>query len=195
MNFLAHIYLSGIDEHVKIGNYMADSAGNKIEGFPPGVQKGIMLHRAIDTYTDQHPVFRQGTKRLHPIYHHYAGVIMDMFYDHLLAKNWNKYSDIPLEDYAQQFYAILKKNDDILTEKTKRQAYYMMRDNWLVKYASIEGLSIGLEQMDYRTKHKSGMGNSIKELQEYYTEFEQEFIDFFEDLQQFVADKKTELGI
>jgi len=174
---------------------MADSAGNKIEAFPPNVQKGILLHRAIDTYTDQHPVFRQGTKRLHPAYHHYAGVIMDMFYDHLLAKNWVRYCDVPLEEYAQQFYDILKRNEDVLAEKTKRQAQYMIQYNWLLEYASLEGIGIILAQMDHRTKRKSGMANSVRELKQYYNEFEQEFFAFFDDLQQFVEQKKTEIGI
>mgnify|MGYP000895441540 CR=1 FL=1 len=195
MNFLAHIYLSGEDEHVKIGNYMADSVGNKIDDFPSGVKKGILLHRAIDTYTDQHPVFRQGTKRLHPIYHHYAGVIMDMFYDHLLAKNWSKYSDVPLENYAQDFYDILRRNENILAEKTKKQSSYMIQYNWLTEYASLEGIGVILAQMDHRTKHKSGMANSVKELKQYYSEFEQEFFAFFEDMEQFVANKKAELEI
>ena len=195
MNFLAHIYLSGEDEHVKIGNYMADSVGNKIDDFPSGVKKGILLHRAIDTYTDQHPVFRQGTKRLHPIYHNYAGVIMDMFYDHLLAKNWSKYSDVPLENYAQDFYDILRRNENILAEKTKKQSSYMIQYNWLTEYASLEGIGVILAQMDHRTKHKSGMANSVKELKQYYSEFEQEFFAFFEDMEQFVANKKAELEI
>lgn len=174
---------------------MADSVGNKIENFPPGVQKGIQLHRAIDTFTDKHPVFRQGTKRLHPVYHHYAGVIMDMFYDHLLAKNWEKFSDIPLKEYAQQFYDMLKRNEDVLAEKTKRQASYMIQYNWLVEYATIEGIGTILAQMDYRTKHQSGMTNAVKELQEHYNEFEQEFFAFFDDLKQFAEQKKTEIGI
>ena len=89
MNFLAHIYLSGDNDLIKIGNFMADGIrGKHYEYLPAEVQKGIVLHRAIDTYTDSHPIFRQSTKRLHHRYHHYAGVIVDVFYDHFLAKNW-----------------------------------------------------------------------------------------------------------
>ena len=85
MNFLAHIYLSGENDLLKIGNFMADGIHGKApESLPADVQKGIVLHRHIDTYTDAHPIFRQSTKRLHPVYHHYAGVIIDIYYDHFL---------------------------------------------------------------------------------------------------------------
>ena len=127
MNFLAHIYLSGDNELVKIGNFMADNiTGNKYEHFPEDVQKGIMLHRAIDSYTDAHPVFRQGTKRLHPVYHHYAGVIMDMFYDHFLAKNWQDYHHLPLKQYAR----ILTQMDN----RTKNKSGMRNAVNELIQY-------------------------------------------------------------
>ena len=196
MNFLAHIYLSGDNDLVKIGNFMADNIpGNKYEHFPPDVQKGILLHRAIDSYTDAHPVFRKGTKRLHPVYHHYAGVIMDMFYDHFLAKNWTSYSSTPLEEYTAGFYHILEANYDILTEKTKGMMPYMITYNWLASYASLDGIERILTQMDNRTKNRSGMRNSVKELKEHYTVFEKEFTEFFADLQNHVKEKSTELGI
>lgn len=195
MNFLAHIYLSGENELIKIGNFMADNIhGNKPEDFPPLIYKGIMLHRAIDTYTDAHPVFRQSTKRLHPVYHHYAGVIVDIFYDHFLAKNWLQYHDEPLEEYVQNFYQSLKDNYHLLTESTKKIMPYMINHNWLVSYASTDGIAKILMQMDHRTGNKSGMKQAINELTEFYTEFEEEFTLFFESLKAFAEDKLAELN-
>lgn len=190
MNFLAHIYLSGDNDMVKIGNFMADSLhGKKPEDFPDEVKKGILLHRAIDTFTDNHPVFRQSTKRLHPIYHHYSGVIVDIFYDHFLAKNWSDYHTVPLEEYAESFYTLLKNNEDVLTDRTQKVISYMIPQNWLVKYADTDGIAVILAQMDRRTKNKSGMANSIAELKEFYTEFEKEFREFFEELKAFAKHK------
>jgi len=89
MNFLAHIYLSFDDDEITIGNFIADSIrGNKYKHLPERVQKGIFLHREIDTYTDAHSIVRKSTKRLHKNYSHYSGIIVDIFYDHYLAKNW-----------------------------------------------------------------------------------------------------------
>jgi acyl carrier protein phosphodiesterase len=193
MNFLAHIYLSGDNDELKIGNFVADGIHGKPHDFPLGVQKGIVLHRAIDSYTDAHPIFRQGTKRLHAAYHHYAGVIMDIFYDHFLAKNWANYSAIPLEDYAAGFYKLLDDNYDILPERSKGMIPHMTKYNWLVTYADIEGIARTLTQMDQRTKNASNMRFSVKELVEYYEMFEAEFTQFFEEIQAFVKEKTATL--
>jgi acyl carrier protein phosphodiesterase len=195
MNFLAHIYLSGSNDMVKIGNFMADSVrGNKFENYSIELKKGILLHRAIDSFTDSHPIYRQSKHRLHEKYGHYSGVIMDIFYDHYLAKNWHKYSDEPLETYADNFYSLLQRNYDILTPTVQKMIPYMMARNWLVCYASIEGLTTILFQMDHRTKNRVAMHESINELQEFNAQFEQEFFDFFEELTDFCKNKLIELN-
>lgn len=194
MNFLAHIYLSGDNNLLKIGNFIADGIhGQPPEDLPEEVKKGIVLHRFIDTYTDAHPVFRQSTKRLHPYYHHYSGVIIDIFYDHFLAKNWNEYHSESLQDYTNGFYTLLQENETILPEKTKGMVPYMIKHDWLGSYASIEGIGSILKQMDRRTANKSGMGNAVKQLTEFYEDFEEEFRVFFKDLRQYVKEKTDEI--
>jgi acyl carrier protein phosphodiesterase len=196
MNFLAHIYLSGENNSIKIGNFMADSIrGHSYDVYPEEIQKGILLHRSIDSFTDMHPTFRQSKHRLHEKYGHYSGVIMDIFYDHFLAKNWSIYSDEKLEDYADNFYYLLKDNYDVLTEKVKSMIPYMFARNWLVSYASIDGLQMIMFHMDHRTKNRVNMHESIVELKQYYTEFEQEFTQFFEELRQHCIEKLNELNL
>jgi acyl carrier protein phosphodiesterase len=125
MNFLAHIYLSGDNDLLKIGNFMADSVhGKRYLDYAEDLQKGILLHRFIDTFTDAHPIYRQSRRRLYEKYGHYAGVIMDIVYDHFLAKNWNTYSEVNLEDYAAQFYQLLQDNFDLLIPKTQNLSQY-----------------------------------------------------------------------
>ncbi len=190
MNFLAHIYLSGSSDLIKIGNFIADGVrGNQYLSFDFEIQKGIVLHRAIDTYTDEHPLFRKCTKRLHSHYHHYSGVIVDVFFDHFLAKNWNYYSEESLEDFVQNFYISLTTYEMHLTEKAKMMQPYMIKQNWLLNYRSIDGIEKILTQMDRRTKNVSMMRNSVTELKHYYSEFEQDFTDFFEELRTFSSKK------
>jgi len=194
MNFLAHIYLSGDNDLIKIGNFMADGIrGKHFENFPADVQKGIVLHRAIDSYTDAHPVFRQSTKKLHTRYHHYAGVIVDVFYDHFLAKNWTTYSSENLEEYIQRFYQSLDANKAILTERTIGLMPYMIKSNWLLSYQTVDGIDRILTQMDHRTKNESKMRFSSEELQAFYREFEKEFTEFFEDLRKHANEKLMSL--
>ncbi|WP_277013727.1 acyl carrier protein phosphodiesterase [Flavobacterium lindanitolerans] len=190
MNFLAHIYLSGSNDFMKIGGFMADGVrGKDYEHFPDDIRKGILLHRAIDTFTDAHAVFRISKHRLHERYGHYSGVIIDVFYDHFLAKNWQDYSDEKLDVFVQNFYQSLEDNFDMLTPKVQNMLPHMERGNWLWNYQFVDGIGTILSQMDRRTKNTSKMGESVQELEQFYKEFEQEFTLFFKELREFVADK------
>ena len=194
MNFLAHIYLSGDNEQITIGNFIADGIrGKKYKKFPRDIQTGILLHRAIDTFTDKHPIVRQSTKRLHKNYSHYSGVIVDILYDHFLAKNWNEYCEIPLKFYSEKFYDSLQDNFDILPIRIKRMMPFMISDNWLLSYASIDGIQRVLEGMNRRTQNKSKMNNAVNELKLHYLDFENEFTSFFEELIEFSKEKIKEL--
>ncbi|OUR97671.1 ACP phosphodiesterase [Flavobacteriales bacterium 33_180_T64] len=183
MNFLAHIYLSNNNNQITIGNFIADGIrGKRYKKFPVEIQKGILLHRQIDTFTDAHPTVRQSTKRLHKNYGHYSGVIVDILYDHFLAKNWSTYSETPLTDYIDNFYDLLEDNFEILPTRIQKMMPHMISDNWLLSYAKIEGIQKVLNGMNRRTQNKSGMHTATVELQEFYTEFETEFTSFFEEL-------------
>ncbi|NJB70033.1 acyl carrier protein phosphodiesterase [Saonia flava] len=194
MNFLAHIYLSFNDDEITLGNFMADSIrGNKYKHLPEKVQKGIILHRHIDTFTDAHPTVRKSSKRLHKNYGHYSGVIVDIFYDHFLAKNWKNYSDIPLAKFVENFYDLLEENYEILPEGVKRMMPYMIADNWIYNYSKLKGIAKVLNGLNRRTKNKSKMNFAILDLEEHYLEFEAEFTSFFEELITFSKQKYISL--
>lgn len=194
MNFLAHIYLSFGDDEITIGNFIADSIrANKYKHLPDRIQKGILLHREIDTYTDSHPIPRVSSKRLHQNYSHYSRVIVDIFYDHFLAKNWKQYSDTPLDIYVDKFYDLLEDNFTILPDGTKRMIPYMISDNWLLNYAQMDGISRVLNGMNRRTKNKSKMNFAILDLEKNYEAFEVEFTAFFNELVVFSKQKYTSI--
>jgi acyl carrier protein phosphodiesterase len=190
MNFLAHIYLSFEDDEITIGNFIADSIrGKKYKHLPKRIQKGILLHRAIDTFTDSHPIPRQSSKRLHKNFSHYSRVIVDIYYDHFLAKNWKRYSETPLAVFVEEFYDLLKANFEILPEGVKHMMRYMIADNWLLNYAQMEGIGRVLNGMNRRTKNKSRMNYAILDLEKHYVAFENEFTLFFEELIIFSREK------
>ena len=190
MNFLAHIYLSGDNEELILGNFIADSIkGKKYLNYPPGIQKGILLHRRIDHFTDTHPIVRRSSSKLHKNYSHYAGVIVDIFYDHFLASNWEEYSKVPLENFVADFYILLKKNFDLLPTPIQSFLPYMVAENWLLSYASIDGISRILYQMNIRTRNIVQMDKAVNELREHYSEFEKDFSEFFPILKNFSAEK------
>ena len=183
MNFLAHIYLSGDDKAITIGNFIADGIrGNDYKKFPKDIQTGIILHRHIDTFTDTHKIVRQSTKRMHKNYGHYSGVIVDILYDHFLAKNWKTYSNVPLAKYVGDFYDLLEDNFDILPTRVQKMMPYMVANNWLLSYASVDGIAKVLEGMNRRTQNRSKMNLAVNELEEFYDAFETEFTLFFAKL-------------
>ena len=195
MNYLAHIYLSGDDPLLTIGNFMADGIkGKQYKTYLPQLQKGILLHRGIDSFTDSHPIVKQSTKRLHSKYSHYSGVIVDILYDHFLAKNWKQYSTTPLPAYIENFYDSLDAYFELLTPGIQRMIPHMIADNWLLSYAEISGIATVLYNMNRRTKNISGMDRAVEDLQLYYHDFENEFTMFFEELSQFCEQRLEELA-
>lgn len=194
MNYLAHIYLSGDHDMITIGNFIADGIrGKKYKTYPKDIQIGILLHRQIDTFTDAHPIVRQSTKRLHKNYGHYSGVIVDILYDHFLAKNWSLYSNVKLENYVDNFYEILQGNIELLPTRAKKILPFMIADNWIFNYATIEGIQRVLNGMNKRTNNLSRMHEATNELKTYYKEFENEFTLFFKELTAFSNQKLIEI--
>lgn len=163
-----------------------------MEDYAPGIRRGIVLHRAIDAYTDSHPMHRKSRQRLHSRYGHYAGVMIDIYYDHFLANNWSDYSNQSLDSYTQKVYSILEKNRVILPERINFMLQYMIPQNWLLNYANFDGVSKVFRGMANRTKFDSNMESGVEDLQENYTAFKTEFITFFPDLVEFV-NKKTQI--
>jgi len=190
MNYLAHIYLSGNDEFLKLGNFIADEIkGKSYKEFPKDIQKGIILHRAIDDFTDHHPLVSKGAHRFFDAVGHYNGVVIDMIYDHILAKHWNTYSEMDLNLFAEDFYLLLDTNMDILPKKISRAVPYMIEHNWLVSYASIEALREILKQMNNKTKHETSLQKGVDIYIDHQKEFEDEFESFFEDIRAFCKEK------
>jgi len=187
MNFLAHLCLSGHDPKIKVGNFIGDFVKGRdvYDRFEHPVAAGIELHREIDRFTDSHPVVKQSKTRLWPRYRHYSAVIVDLFYDHFLARLWPDFQPGYLTDFAADSYKTLLANRAILPEKVKTMLPYMMDGDWLSNYAHVEGIHQALSGMARRARFVSGMEQATSELKLYYTEFESEFRLFFPELQRF----------
>jgi acyl carrier protein phosphodiesterase len=186
MNFLAHLYLSGEDPEIMVGNFIGDfvRGRNVYDQFNYNIALGIELHRQIDEFTDSHPVVLESKKRLRAKYRHYAPVIVDVFYDHFLAMHWPSLHPHPLPDFATYAYAQLEKHEAILPERVLQMMPYMIQGNWLVNYAKTEGIHRALSGMSRRTPYESKMDEAVHDLEKYYEEFDKEFLLFFPELKQ-----------
>jgi acyl carrier protein phosphodiesterase len=195
MNFLAHAYLSGGDDQIMIGNFIADAVkGNAFNKFPPSIQRGILLHRMIDEYTDNHATFRSSKKRLQDRYDKFSGVIVDIYYDHFLARDWTNYSDEPLGRFVSHAYRVLIGNFSLLPARSKRILPFMVSQNWLEGYANFKDLRQVFKGMSNRVKrYNSGMESAVNDLEERYELFHGDFKLFFPDLKNYVDKKKDSI--
>ena len=184
MNFLAHAFLSGNDEDMLIGNFIADAVkGNHMERLRNGIQKGVLLHREIDAYTDQHPVFIRSKQRIDKEYGKFSGVIIDIYYDHFLAANWVEYSDKDLSEFALHVYRLMLQNYSLLPPRSKRILPYMVIHNWLVGYSRLPDLQWVFNGMSRRSqKYDSGMEGAVESLKRDYEAFGDDFREFFPDM-------------
>ncbi|MFM7016731.1 MAG: ACP phosphodiesterase [Bacteroidota bacterium] len=188
MNYLAHLYLSGNNHEIMIGNFIADHVkGKQIELFDDSIVKGIRLHRLIDEFTDTHEIVAISKNRIREDFSKYTPVIIDVFYDHFLAINWHRYHHEDLELYARRFYDLVNANGHRIPEKTNQMLQYMIPQNWLLNYRSIEGINKTLTGMSRRTKFESKMEHASLFLEKYYTEFENDFEAYFEELRSYVS--------
>jgi acyl carrier protein phosphodiesterase len=166
-----------------IGNFIADHIrGNNYESFSKEIQQGIFLHREIDTFTDAHAIVRQSKRRLHKRYGHYGGVIIDIFYDYFLAKNWDNYSAIPLDVYTNSINNLFIEVSEKLPLKSQNFIKYMIEYNILFNYNNKKGIEKVLNGMNTRTKGKSQMNLAIEDLIILEKEFQEDFTIFFTDL-------------
>jgi len=180
MNFLAHSFLSGSSDTILVGNFIGDFVkGQGYQDYESGIRKGIILHREIDSYTDQHRLVKQSKVRLRQNYHHYSGVVVDLFYDHFLAKNWALYSNETLAEFAQRVYRTVAENQEVLPDGVSYMLKYMVKGNWLLNYAEVRGIDRALTGMASRAKFRSNMENATQDLEKYYQDFESEFLEFF----------------
>ena len=194
MNFLAHLYLAGPPAAPAyagrlLGQFIADSVpGRRLEAYPAAVQAGIRAHRAIDTFTDQHPVVRRGTARLRTGgAGKYAGVASDMFMDHFLARYFGEFSAEPLAAFTQRVYARLAAQQASFPAPVLRFFPHLRQHDWLLHYADLEGIDRALHGLSRRATLGAGLGTAPAELRRHYAAYEADFREFFPQLQAYAT--------
>ncbi|MGB3777065.1 MAG: ACP phosphodiesterase [Tunicatimonas sp.] len=188
MNFLAHFLLSHQTPELVVGSFLGDFVrGKRYQTYDPAIARGILLHREIDRFTDVHPVFRQSKRRLVPQQGHYAGVVVDVLYDHLLARHWTDYSKERLPDFAERIYATLREHHDQLPPLAQRVFGYMESHNWLANYVHPEAIARTLSGMQRRARFPNQMGQAAESWPETATLYAQEFHNFFPQVQAHVV--------
>ena len=186
MNYLAHLYLAPAGDECLLGNLLGDFVKNKDEFITyDKIYQGICFHRKIDQFTDAHLTFRKSRRRISEKNRRYAGVVIDVVYDHFLAKNWLVYSHIPLEIFVEDFYRILEKYAAILPKRLFDLKPAMIRENRLMLYRDQEGVALALERIAKRLSAPFMVEEIMREFIDNYQELQGDFSLFFPEAIEF----------
>lgn len=186
MNYLAHLYLSGESDEILLGNFIGDYVkGQQYLHYTDEVQKGILLHRSIDSFTDTHPLVREASDFFRPAYGRYAGIVVDVIFDHFLAKYWRYYSPITLRQFAKHVHAVLLSNFFQLPTRVKGFLPFLIQHKRLESYARLDGIQQSLHIMAHRTSLPDQTNQAMAILEENFPQLKELFERFFEELVQY----------
>ena len=158
--------------------------------FPAEVTRGIRMHRAVDAFTDGHPAFKSSRLLLAPDRRRFAGIIIDLIFDHFLSVHWQRYHNVPLEEFCQQIYRELESHPEWQAGRLSQITPIMKRENWLMRYSTMEGMELTLSEVSQRSPRISKMSDGIIDLRQNYGALESQFNVFMPEVFAFVEEWK-----
>ena len=196
MNHLAHTLLAGDDEDLRLGGMLGDFVRGRPDParWLPRVIDGIRLHRAIDAYTDAHPEVLAAKASLPPPYRRYAGILLDMWFDHCLAQDFSRWSGQPLPEYSEALRALLWRQDVLLTPALRRFRGYMEANDLPAGYADRAVLGRALAGIGQRLSRANPLDTALPVLVAQEEELQRCFEVFFPQLQGFVQEWMNRAG-
>ena len=193
MNFLAHLYLGPQEPPQALGSMLGDFVKGPVHALqlPQGVKEGVWLHRRIDSFTDAHPFVQRSKRRVSPSRRRFAGIMVDMFYDHLLAVHWDSFNAVPLGDFTRQAYSALLAQREVIPATAWPVISRMAEHDWLGSYAELGNLHMALDNMARRFRRETTMPGAVFELEALYSDFESDFLAFMPEVQRFAELQAT----
>ncbi|WP_314242450.1 ACP phosphodiesterase [Empedobacter tilapiae] len=180
MNFVAHQYLSFENKSLQIGNLLGETVkGKQYLNYDDDIQKGILLHRSIDTFTDSHEIAKQSSSYFHETQHKFAPIIIDVIYDYFLIKHWNNFSETPFEKFKSDCYQLFENEYDSFQKKPQEIIFYLIKYDWFENYSTIEGVQKTLKGIGSRTKFQNNLHQIIPEFERNFSKLENDFLSFF----------------
>jgi len=190
LNYLAHLYLAGDDPQAQVGQVLADFvAAREIDSFEPGIRAGIRAHQRIDVFTDSHAIVVAARRRMVAPYRRYGNILLDVFFDHFLAKNWDRYSaGVSLENFSQQRYRVLNEHRDTYPGRFQRVVTSMALGDWLVSYRQVNNIDRTLQGISRRLTRANPLADGVSVLRDQYDELDADFANFFPELERHVRE-------
>jgi acyl carrier protein phosphodiesterase len=193
VNYLAHLFLSASSEEALVGAVLGDFVKGAVgDHYAPIVRHSILLHRKIDCYTDAHAIVRASRRLVSQQRRRFAGIMVDVFYDHFLARHWTRYTDIALNDFTHKAYAVLMRHRQHLPEPLQHVVLRMVGNDWLGAYRRLEGVAGAVNGIARRLRRENTLCGGVCELQANYRRFEEHFVAFFPELMRYSEHYKAE---
>lgn len=184
MNWLAHLHLSEPTPEFRLGSLLPDLVSSpELAAQPAAFQPGIRRHLRIDAFTDAHPVFRNSVRRLPPPYRRFGGILVDVFYDHFLARHWTAFSPSPLPEFTAEVYDGFPSHWSGLSERVRLGLQKMQAEDWLGSYRETSGITATVERIGRRLRQPVDLTPSIRILEENHAVFQADFSAFYPELQ------------
>ena len=189
MNWLAHLLLAEPDPEARLGNLLGDLVkGKERDALNSRLQRGLKCHQIIDVFTDRHPVVKQSKQKINLEYRRFAGILVDVFYDYILANNWQAYSNISLAEFTATVYSSWSNHLNSLPIYPRGVIYRLIAEDWLGSYVSLVGIENTLARISWRLNRRNSnrqydLTRAIDELTNNYEELERDFQLFFPQLQ------------
>lgn len=189
MNYLAHLHLGGQHPEQLLGSLYGDFVKGRLQGqFAPQIEAAIHLHRRIDVFTDRHPLVDTALGRFTQTRRRYAGIVLDVFFDHCLARDWALYAEQPLEQFTADVYRVLS-SERQLPERLAKIAPHMVAHDWLGSYQEFEVLEQVLRGISRRLTRPEELAGAMQELRRLYEPLSEDFTLFYPHLQDFAAQR------
>jgi acyl carrier protein phosphodiesterase len=191
LNYLTHLFFSGPGEEALLGSLLGDFVkGNPAGRFPPAVADAILVHRKIDSFSDNHLITRRSRNRISPLRRRFAGIIVDVCYDHFLSRHWQQFSTIDMQSFVGRVYFVLSNHREMLPERLRRVLPRMIAENWLGNYTQLRGVGDALDRIAGRLSRGGDFKGAVAEIDANYRDLEADFLEFFPDLSAFCEDWK-----
>lgn len=189
MNLVAHQYLSFNNPSLQIGNLLGEVVkGNKFLEYPDEIKKGILLHRAIDHFTDSHSIVKKSTSYFHSSQHKYAPILVDLMYDYCLIKHWRKYHPTSFQIFKGSCYDLFMTNYENFPHRLQHMLDYLLQHDWFENYSSLKGIQITLNGLSRKTNFDNNLTNALSTMQLFEQDVEEDFLIFFPELVDFCKD-------
>jgi len=195
MNYLAHLFLAQPNADSHFGNLLGDFGGNRhVSNLSLPVKQGLDNHYLVDKFTDHHSLVKEAKKVFSPHRKRFAGIALDVLFDHYLIRHWSHFHDYSLQDFKKDSYYLLNQRLDNMPNKMQHVISRMTQDDWFKEYETIEGIGLALDNIAKRIRFSNNFEGSIEDIHRHYDELEEAFLNYFPQLIAHVKKQSLEVA-